>query len=555
MSLFIAGTAACVRSAQTGNAAASLAATSGAGFSQVPGVVVVHSAAATRQFIGSPGLAVLPNGHYLAKCDLFGPGTDDEHSGTTPVFASADRGRTWTHLTDVTGMYWATIFVHEKAVYLLGVDHEYGDIVIRRSDDSGHTWTTPTDAGSGLLRADGQFHCAPVPVVEYKGRLWRAFEQRNPTTGWADHFRAFMMSAPVGADLLRADSWTSSVPLEQDHSWNGGDFGGWLEGNAVVAPSGGIVDILRVAVRKQPDKAAIVHMSSDGRTGTFDPAHDIINFPGGATKFAIRFDPRTRLYWSLTNAIPPAYLGGDPGSTRNTLALISSPDLRTWTTRTLLLSHSDPAKYGFQYVDWQFDGDDIIATSRTAYDDGLGGADSYHNANFLTFHRFTNFRRLSPADSVSVPVPPVVRYETEDFVVTGRGFEIARLINGEKAFSNRDYAWTNLPAGLRGLSYTRTAGGAAAQTTIKAKRDAALRFATALPMMGADTDGWTISTTTLHYTDRGRTTLTVFSRPLKAGEEATIPQGNWTGGLALLDGTPLDVHRRSEVYSALPWHL
>ncbi len=372
----------------------------------VPGVIIAHSPASSHVFLGSPGIALLPDGSYLAKCDLFGPGTDDQHSGTTPVFASRDRGRTWAHLADVHGMYWASVFVHGGAVYLLGVTHEYGQIVICRSDDGGHTWTTPADAQTGLLRADGQFHCAPVPVVEHNGRVWRAFEQRDPTTGWAEHFRAFVMSAPVGADLLRADSWTSSAPRTQDHAWNNGDFGGWLEGNAVVTPDGGIADVLRVAVRAAPEKAAIVHISADGRTTTFDPVRDIIDFPGGATKFTIRFDPRTRLYWSLANAIPPTYAGGDPGSTRNTLALISSPDLRAWTVKTFLLSHPDPAKYGFQYVDWQFDGDDLVAVSRTAFADGLGGADSYHNANFLTFHRFAHFRRLTMADSVP-PFAPV----------------------------------------------------------------------------------------------------------------------------------------------------
>jgi len=35
---------------------------------------------------------------------------------------------------------------------------------------------------------------------------------------------------------------------------------------------------------------------------------------------------------------------------------------------------------------------DIIAACRTAYDDGLGGANNYHDANFLTFHRIVNFR-------------------------------------------------------------------------------------------------------------------------------------------------------------------
>ena len=40
------------------------------------------------------------------------------------------------------------------------------------------------------------------------------------------------------------------------------------------------------------------------------------------------------------------------------------------------------------------------AVARTAYDDGLGGAPNAHDANYLTFHRVANFRRLSMQDSV-----------------------------------------------------------------------------------------------------------------------------------------------------------
>jgi hypothetical protein len=50
-------------------------------------------------------------------------------------------------------------------------------------------------------------------------------------------------------------------------------------------------------------------------------------------------------------------------------------------------------------VDWQIDGEDIIAVSRTAFDDGQGGAHSGHDANFLTFHRFKSFRNLTMKDS------------------------------------------------------------------------------------------------------------------------------------------------------------
>jgi hypothetical protein len=69
--------------------------------------------------------------------------------------------------------------------------------------------------------------------------------------------------------------------------------------------------------------------------------------------------------------------------------------------RCILLYHPDVAKHGFQYVDWLFDGDDIIAACRTAYDDGVGGARNQHDSNFMTFHRFANFRQLTMADNAA----------------------------------------------------------------------------------------------------------------------------------------------------------
>ena len=38
-----------------------------------PGVVIHHSYAATGLYIGSPSLALLPDGAYLASLDLCGP--------------------------------------------------------------------------------------------------------------------------------------------------------------------------------------------------------------------------------------------------------------------------------------------------------------------------------------------------------------------------------------------------------------------------------------------------------------------------------------------------
>ncbi len=506
---------------------------SAADFSRVPGVVIAHAPASSKVYLGSPGIAILANGSYVAKCDEFGHGIEQTRA-LTRVFGSTDKGRTWRALSVVSGSFWSTIFVHHGALYLLGTDREYGRVVIHRSDDGGSTWSTPRDGSSGVLRSDGKFHCAPVPVVEHAGRLWRAMEDAEGPGGWGSHFRAFMMSAPLGSDLLKAGSWTSSNPLQRDARWNGGDFGGWLEGNAVVTPQGKLVDILRVDTVSPDEKAAVVQLSADGRTASFDPGNGLIPFPGGAKKFTIRFDPRSRKYWSLATIVPQRHRAQAPGGIRNTLALTCSSDLKTWAVRSIVLYHPDTARHGFQYVDWLFEGDDIIAACRTAYDDAEGGAHNNHDANFLTFHRLKNFRALTMADSVAMPEPAASRVETPAFILTGRAFELARLEAGARSFSNRDYVWAEVPAAFAGGRFTRLSGGEGAQIVLKAKRDATLFIATALALPGVKLDGWKQTGAALSYNDAGNTSLAVLSRELKAGQEVAVPQGNWTGTLVLL---------------------
>ncbi len=136
------------------------------------------------------------------------------------------------------------------------------------------------------------------------------------------------------------------------------------------------------------DTGAGVHVSEDGKTVSFDPQKDFIHFYGGTNKFTIRYDPVTKRYWSLVNKQK------DPQAYRNILTLVSSADVRTWRVESVILRHPDSEKHAFQYIDWLFEGDDIIAVSRTAYDDGLGGARRAHDANYLTFHRIANFRQL-----------------------------------------------------------------------------------------------------------------------------------------------------------------
>ncbi|RKN85516.1 LamG-like jellyroll fold domain-containing protein [Paenibacillus ginsengarvi] len=273
--------------------------------------------------------------------------------------------------------------------------------MIRKSADGGLSWTTPVDAASGLLfTADGTngtyaYHTAPTPVVHANGRIYRAFEASGPPYAWPSHFKAFMLSAPEDADLLNAASWSRTNELAYDRAWTPAFWKsttpGWLEGNAVVAPNGEIWNMLRFNSAPAVDKAAIVKLSNDNATVSFDPVDGFIDFPGGMGKFTIRYDERTRQYLTLTNQITQP----SKPDQRNVLSLYASDDLRHWRyVQTLLTDDSglsvanSIAKVGFQYVDWQLDGDDLIYVVRAAYD----GADSYHNSNRITFHRLKQFR-------------------------------------------------------------------------------------------------------------------------------------------------------------------
>src|SRR5205809_911206 len=182
----------------------------------VPGVVIAHRAPSTREFIGSPSLAILPDGSYAASHDLFGPRSSGDR---TVVFASGDTGQSWSQLAEIQGQWWSTLFFHQHALYLIGTSKENGFVVIRRSSDRGRTWTTPRDRDSGLLLSDAGYHCAPVPVVLHRGRIWRAMEDTMGPAGWPHHFHAFMMSASAESDLLGATNWTCSNRLGQDPEW------------------------------------------------------------------------------------------------------------------------------------------------------------------------------------------------------------------------------------------------------------------------------------------------------------------------------------------------
>ena len=235
-----------------------------------------------------------------------------------------------------------------------------------------------------------------MPVIEYRGRLWRAIENaKADTKAWGKRFSAMMISVPSGSDLLNGANWTATNSLPYDSTYLDGKLVGWLEGNAVATPEGKLYNILRVEASEPGyNMCAVVEISSDGTKATFDHKTGFWEFAGGATKFTIRYDGKSNRYWAIANMVKEEFSHLISARVRNTLVLKSSSDLKNWTVHKILLEHPDVEKHGFQYVDFQFDGQHIIFLSRTAFDDELGGARNFHDANFLTFHLIKNFRRL-----------------------------------------------------------------------------------------------------------------------------------------------------------------
>lgn len=348
----------------------------------IPGVVIDYSPSSSEDYIGSPSIAVLSDGIYIASHDFFGPGPLPSQ---TAVFESKDKGATWKQIATLPSQFWSGLFYHQNTLYIMGTTTGYGQCIIRKSTDGGYTWTNPEDGQNGLLFSDKSYHTAPVPVLFAKDRIWRAMEDNGDPGDWGYHFRSFMMSAPVDADLLDADSWTTTNRLSHDETnWTGT---GWLEGNAVIDPDGEIKNILRVSGAMEV--AAIVDISHDGMTASFNPDTGFIDFYGGAVKFTIRYDEISGKYWALVNQQL------NPSALRNRLVLVSSLDLLHWNIEQTILEHPDLLFHAFQYVDWLVEEEDIIFVSRTAHNDGQGGiANDYHDANFMTFHRIINFREL-----------------------------------------------------------------------------------------------------------------------------------------------------------------
>ncbi len=363
-----------------------------------PGIIIARTMELRKRNISNPSIMILDDGSYFA-------GSSGPNPKGNTYFRSTDKGRTWERLSNPDYMNFCKCFTRPSdrhTLYEVGVSTaKRGNIVIRKSEDRGRSWSALTT----LFKGD--YHGAPTPYVEYEKRIWHAMGT-SPETG---KMGIAVLSIAQDADPMRKENWTLTNVLEGGpNSWFAGSgvthdtqrsFNQWQEGCIVPDPEGRLTIVTRIDESSWSDVAALIRVV-DEHTITFDPATDFIDMPGGGKKFTIHYDGQSRKYWTLVN---PCYDEDrrqvhsgwyrnriNPLFLRSRLVLCSSPDLRKWTVEKEVISSNNSFFHGFQYVDWVFDGDDIIAVSRTAFPETRGLPNRQHDANFLTFHRIPNFR-------------------------------------------------------------------------------------------------------------------------------------------------------------------
>lgn len=336
------------------------------------------------RFLCSPSLLRHPDGYLLASMDVYESG---QPQNLTLIFRSDDNGESWYYLSELMPCFWGKLFLHKGDVYMLSCSTEYGDLLISRSNDGAKSFASPTVLlrGSNGKAGNVGVHKNPQNIVIYNGRLYNTFEWGS----WQNkeyYHAASVMSCGIDDDLCDPASWHFTPPLKYDPQWNGvspDGFKGTIEGTLCVSPDGELYNVMRY---QTGDKRALVY-----KVDTEDPDAPLtfshaIDFPGNLSKFMIKYDAESGKYYSIV-----CRRIDDPKTNRNLLSLISSTDLLCWKVDCDLIDKrfDDPKKVGFQYVDFDFDGDDIIFLCRTA----MNNADTFHNSNYSTFHRVKDFRK------------------------------------------------------------------------------------------------------------------------------------------------------------------
>lgn len=345
------------------------------------------------EFVGSPYIIKMENGSYIASHDVFchdGSG----HSSLCRFFVSNDHGASWSYISEIDHCTWGTMFMHNGVLYMLGTytGHQF-DLVLYRSTDEARTWSEVIVVAKGSnLR---NYRAAPTAHTILDNRIWFFI-------GISENGSNMMatVSADLSKDLKDPASWIVSEGTPYNEKWENAAQS-WTtimleEGNIVVSPDGKLKLIARCNSQRfdtpdtNPDNIRAYIFEIDKNDPAKAPVFEkTIPFNGAFHKFFMRYDEKNERYIALLNRMT-----SDRIWQRNVLSLATSTDLEHWEIERDLINledlnwNEDAWDAGVQYPSFILEDNEIAAVVRTA----INGADSFHNSNAMTFHRFKEIK-------------------------------------------------------------------------------------------------------------------------------------------------------------------
>lgn len=339
------------------------------------------------RYLCSPSFVRHPDGYLLASMDVF---NHKDSQNLTLIFRSDDDGATWHYVSELMPCFWGKMFIHKGELYMLSCSTEYGDLLIGKSTDGGKTFCAPVCLLRGSNGKNGHdgVHKNPQNIMRHNGRIYETLEWG----AWANEefcHAAMVMSCDENDDLLIPENWSFTEPKKFDphdapELSELPERTTTIEGTLVISPEGKLLNIMRFG----RNGYAICYEVDQKDPEAQLKYYCCMRFDAHLSKFMIKYDAISGKYFTIADYI----YDYSRRYARNLVCLMVSDDLQEWNVVSKLVDkrEEDWQYAGIQYVDFEFEGDDILCLCRTA----LNQPHNYHDANYSTFHRLENFRDL-----------------------------------------------------------------------------------------------------------------------------------------------------------------